>query len=192
MMLGQRIRLRPIEREDLPRFVKWFADEETRSYLMMHLPLSLAQEEQWFERNSAAGDEQAWAIDVQPQDATMAPWDLIGSCGFSRIKWRCQWAEAGIWIGAREYWSRGYGTDAMRTLVRWGFNTLNLHRICLHVYADNLRAIRSYQKAGFVEEGRLREHDFRNGAYRDEVVMGLLRHEWEALAAADKAEPGAA
>lgn len=189
MILGQRIRLRPIEREDIPRFVKWSADEETRSFLDMYLPFSLMQEEHWYEQNLKAGDEQAWAIDAQPQDMTIGPWELIGACGFHQINWRCRRGEVGIWLGAREYWGWGYGTDAMRTLVRWGFGTLNLHRISLHVFADNLRAIRCYQKVGFIEEGRLRHHDFRNGAYRDALVMGLLRPDWEARVAAEEAGP---
>jgi RimJ/RimL family protein N-acetyltransferase len=187
MILGQRIRLRPMEREDLPRFVRWFADEETRSYLDQYLPIGLAQEDQWFERNLQAGDRQAWSIDAQPADMTMGRWDHIGACGFNQIDWRCRRGEVGIFIGTRENWGWGYGTDAMRTLVRWGFDILNLNRIWLRVYADNPRAIRCYQKAGFVEEGRLRQHDFRNGAYRDALVLGLLRSEWEALAAADAA-----
>jgi RimJ/RimL family protein N-acetyltransferase len=186
-MLGQRIRLRSVEHEDVPRFVKWFADEETRSYLEQHLPVSLLLEEHWYERNLLAGDEQAWAIEAQPPDMTMGPWDHIGACGFHKIDWRNRHGAAGIWIGAREYWGWGYGTDAMRTLSRWGFTTLNLNRIHLRVFADNARAIRCYQKVGFVEEGRLRQHDFRNGVYRDTLVMGLLRSEWEARLADEEA-----
>ena len=187
MILGQRIRLRPIEKEDIPRYVKWLADEETRSYLGQPLPFGLVQEEHWFEHNLQAGEEQAWAIDAQPMDMTIGPWDHIGSCGLQKINWRNRQGEVGIFIGAREYWGWGYGTDAMRTLLNWGFHTLNLNRIYLRVFADNPRAIRSYQKAGFVEEGRLRQDDFRNGVYRDTLLMSLLREEWEALVAADEA-----
>jgi diamine N-acetyltransferase len=179
MILGQRIRLRPIEKEDLPRFVKWLADEDTRAYLGQHLPYGLMQEEQWYENNLKAGEEQAWAVDAQPMDMTMGPWDHIGSCGFFKINWRNRHGEVGILIGAREYWGWGYGTDAMTTLVSWGFGTLNLNRIYLRVFADNLRAIRCYQKTGFVEEGRLRQDDFRNGVYRDTLLMSQLRSEWE-------------
>ncbi len=184
MILGRRVRLRPIEKDDLPRFVKWLADEETRSFLSQHLPYSLMQEERWYEDNLKAREEQAWAIDVQPEGAALVPWEHIGSCGFFHLNWRCRHAEAGILIGARERWGQGYGSDALRTLVHWGFYTLDLNRIYLRVFDDNARAIRCYQKVGFVEEGRLRQDDYRNGAYRDTLLMSMLRSEWDSQVAA--------
>ena len=182
MIPGQRIRLRPIEKDDLPRFVKWFADPELRSHLAMHLPMSQGQEERWYERNLQAGDTQAYAIDAQPADMAVGPWIHIGSCGFHNVEWRHRSAEMGIAIGARDYWNRGYGTDAVQTLCAFGFYSLNLNRICLRVFADNTRAIRCYQKVGFREEGRLRQDNFNNGAYRDTFIMGLLRDDWAQLA----------
>jgi RimJ/RimL family protein N-acetyltransferase len=189
MILGQSTRLRPIEKDDLPRFVKWLADEETRSYISQHLPFSLMQEEHWYEENLKAREEQAWAIDAQPPEAGLEPWEHVGSCSFFRMNWRSRHAEAGILIGAREYWGQGYGSDALRTLVHWGFYTLNLNRIYLRVFADNPRAIRSYQKVGFTEEGRLRQDDYRNGTYRDTLMMSVLRSEWEDRLAAEAAAP---
>jgi RimJ/RimL family protein N-acetyltransferase len=178
MILGQRIRLRPIEKDDLPRFVKWFADPELRSYLTSYLPFSQAQEERWFDRNLGAGDLQTWAIDAQPTDMAVGPWVHIGSCGYHDIDWHARWGEVGIVIGARDYWNQGYGTDAMQTLVAWGFYTLNLNRAQLRVFADNLRAIRCSEKVGFQIEGRLRQGNFHNGVYRDVLMMGLLRDDW--------------
>jgi RimJ/RimL family protein N-acetyltransferase len=178
MMLGQRIRLRPVERDDLPRYVKWFSDPDVRGYLSQHLPISQNQEERWYERNLAAGDTQSWAIDAQPADMAVGPWVHIGSCGFDHIEWRHRSGEIGIVIGARDYWGRGYGTDAVQTLVAFGFYTLNLNRVSLRVFADNARAIRCYEKVGFKHEGRLREDNYYNGAYRDTLVMGVLRSDW--------------
>lgn len=187
MILGQRVRLRPIEKEDLPRFVKWLADPELRSYLDNHLPIGQVQEERWFERNAGSGNEQAWAIEAQPPDS-VGPWVHIGSCGYDHIDWRNRVGEVGIMIGAHDYWGKGYGTDAMQTLVAWGFYTLNLNRVQLHVFSDNDRAIRSYQKVGFVIEGRLRQANYYNGLYRDMLLMGVLREDWaRALAAANAA-----
>ncbi|NJN79315.1 MAG: GNAT family N-acetyltransferase [Anaerolineales bacterium] len=68
---------------------------------------------------------------------------------------RC--GEVGIVIGDKTEWNKGYGAEAMMLLQRHGFETLNLNRVFLRVYADNIRAVRSYEKAGFVLEGRLRE-----------------------------------
>ncbi len=178
MIFGQRIRLRPLKKDDLPRFVQWIADPEVRASVALYMPLSLEQEERWYERNLEKGDTQSWAIDAHHTESNAAPWEHIGVCGYHAIDWRNRTGEVGIIIGAREYWGRGFGTDAMQALVHWGFNTLNLNRVHLHVYADNLRAIRCYEKVGFRTEGRLRQANFYNGAYRDSIVMGVLREEW--------------
>ena len=183
MILGQRIRLRPVEKDDLPRFVKWFSDPEVRAYLAIYMPFSQGQEERWYERNLTASDAQAWAIDAQPADMAVGPWLHIGSCGFHNLEWRHRSGEVGIVIGARDYWGRGYGTDTMQTLVAWGFYTLNLNRVHLRVYADNPRAIRCYEKVGFQLEGRLRQDNFHNGAFRDTLVMAVLRDDWATPAA---------
>jgi RimJ/RimL family protein N-acetyltransferase len=177
VILGQRVRLRPVEKDDLPRFVKWLADPELRSYLDNHLAYSHVQEERWFERNLSAGSEQTWAVDAQPAD-TVGPWTHIGSCGYHRVDWRNRAGEVGILIGPRDYWGKGFGTDAMQTLVAWGFYTLNLNRVELRVFSDNERAIRSYQKVGFQIEGRLRQGSYANGTYRDVLLMGVLREDW--------------
>lgn len=181
MILGQRIRLRPVERDDLPRFVKWFSDPEVRTHLALHLPISQGQEEKWYEKNMLAGDTQAFAIDAQPADMAVGPWVHIGSCGFHDLEWRHRHGEIGIAIGARDFWNRGFGTDAITTLAGWGFDTLNLNRVWLRVFADNARAIRAYEKVGFQHEGRLRQDNFSHGAFRDTLLMGLLRSEWAAV-----------
>src|SRR5262249_53559974 len=101
---------------------------------------------------------------------------LIGGAGLHDISASSRTAMLGIWI-AREHWDQGFGTDAVRTLCRFGFRELNLRRVTLHVYANNPRGIRAYQKVGFVEEGRLRGDHFVDGGYVDVVVMGLLAEE---------------
>lgn len=179
MILGQRIRLRPVEKDDLPRFVKWFSDPEVRAHLAIHLPMSQGQEEKWYERNLTAGDAQAFAIDAQPADMAVGPWVHIGSCGFHSLETRHRHAELGIAIGARDFWGRGFGTDAVATLAGFGFNTLNFNRVWLRVFADNARAIHCYEKVGFVHEGRLRQDNYSAGAFRDTLLMGLLRGDWQ-------------
>lgn len=177
MILGQRIRLRPIEKDDLPRYVKWFSDPDLRGHLSQHLPISQAQEEKWFEQSLAIKDRntQSFAIDAQPADMAVGPWVHIGGCGLNDIEWQHRWAELGIFIGARDYLGRGYGTDAVQTLSTWAFDSLNLNRVYLRVFAGNARAIRCYEKVGYQHEGQLRQHNFYNGAYRDVLLMGLLR-----------------
>ena len=105
-------------------------------------------------------------------------WKLIGSLAFNEIDWRNRAAEFGIMIGDKTYWNRGYGTEAVRLLVNHGFNTLNLNRIFLRVFENNPRAIRAYEKAGFVHEGRLRQAEFRDGKYIDVLMMSMLKDEF--------------
>ncbi|MEU6376665.1 GNAT family protein [Streptomyces sp. NPDC046909] len=76
---------------------------------------------------------------------------------------------------------RGIGTEATRLVVGYGFGQLGLHRIQLEAYAHNHRALRVYEKAGFVREGVRRETELRDGVWVDEVVMGILDRDWVAL-----------
>lgn len=176
MIYGERIRLRHVEKEDLTYFVEWLNDPEVRKGLAMYLPLSHAEEQRWFEETlSRPVDERPLAIEIQDEDT----WRLVGDCGFFNIDWRNRNAELGIFIGDKSYWNQGYGTEAMRLLLQFGFTTLNLHRIFLRVFEDNQRAIRAYKKAGFVEEGRNRQAIFQGGNYLDILFMSVLRTEWQ-------------
>jgi RimJ/RimL family protein N-acetyltransferase len=89
-------------------------------------------------------------------------------------------ATLGILIGEKDYWSNGYGTDAIVTLLRFGFGEMNLHRVTLHVFEFNERAIACYKKCGFQIEGTLRQHYYGEGRYWDVIVMGVLRDDFEA------------
>ena len=80
----------------------------------------------------------------------------------------------GIFIGDKNEWGKGYGTDATKSLIRFGFNELNLHRIWLRVDRNNSAALKCYQKAGLVQEGVFREDVYRNGCFHDTIVMSIL------------------
>lgn len=103
---------------------------------------------------------------------------IIGEIGLDGIQWNHGDTFVGISIGERELWNKGYGTDAMRVLLRYAFDELNLHRVSLTVFEYNPRAIRSYEKAGFVYEGRERKFVERDGKRWDVLYMGVLREEW--------------
>jgi RimJ/RimL family protein N-acetyltransferase len=176
MIYGQRIRLRAVEHNDLPKFVEWLNDPEVIAGLSLYLPLSMGDEEGWYESmRKRPPAEHPLVIEVKVADG----WKMIGNVGFISIDWRVRATEIGIFIGEKQLWNQGYGGEAMRLMLRHGFQTLNLNRICLRVLATNPRAIRSYEKAGFVHEGRQRQGDYQNGEYIDVLLMSVLRSEWK-------------
>ena len=103
---------------------------------------------------------------------------LIGGVGLWGISWTHAEAWLGISIGERDYWGRGYGTEATRLILQYGFVELNLRRISLGLHAYNERARKSYEKVGFVMEGRMRGEGWRDGVHYDSLWMGILREEW--------------
>jgi RimJ/RimL family protein N-acetyltransferase len=181
MIYGERIRLRRNERSDIQKFVEWLNDPEVRRYLLTNLPISQANEEQWFENMlKLPGNEQPFGIEIRegiPKNGN-DHWRLIGNCSFMDINWTVRSAEVGLFIGEKSCWNKGYGTEVMRLLLRTGFETLNLNRIFLRVDEENKGGIRAYEKAGFVHEGRFRQETFQNGEYGDVLLMSVLRKEW--------------
>lgn len=188
MITGERVRFRGVERNDLPIFVKWLNDPDVRQGILIHHPFSQAEEENWYEEMLKHPiDERVLGIEIRLSGEHEVGssilegeehWKLVGSLAFNNIDWRNRSAEFGIMIGDKAYWNQGYGTDAVRLMVTYGFHTLNLHRIFLHVFENNPRAIKAYEKAGFVHEGRLRRAEFKEGKYIDVLVMSILKDEF--------------
>ena len=110
---------------------------------------------------------------------TLADDRLVGFIGLWIPNWNQGDGWVGIGIGQRSDWGKGYGTDAMRVLLRYAFTEINLRRVSLGLFAYNPRAQRAYEKAGFVLEGRMRQAHCRDGQRLDELLMGVLREEWE-------------
>lgn len=176
MLYGKRVRLRAIEKDDLPRFVNWLNDPEVRQHLQMYQPLSQVQEEEWFKGILQRPlDEQPLVIEIQVADG----WQPVGNVGLFDINHSDHSAEIGIIIGEKSVWNQGYGSEAMRLMVKHGFEDINLNRIFLRVYETNPRGQRAYEKAGFVLEGRMRQARFLQGRYIDVLLMSVLRSEWK-------------
>lgn len=177
MIQGERVRLRACERQDLPLFVAWLNDAEVIRTLSVALPLSMTDEERWFENMSTSDPaEHIWVIEAMSEGA----WKPIGNCAMMQINWINRSGGLGIFIGEKTFWNRGYGTEAMRLLVKFGFESLNLNRIWLDVFESNPRAIRVYEKVGFTKEGCKRQEVFKDGQYHDLYFMSILRSEYEA------------
>ena len=170
-IVGQRVYLSPINVDDIVIYTKWMNDCEIANNLSNYRQMiSLNSEKGFLEKLSSEGHN--YAIVLLEGDF------LIGNIGFADIDHLNRRATVGIFIGEPVNRSKGYGSEAMRLLLEFGFKTLNLHNIMLYVHADNERAINSYVKAGFREFGRRREAVFKNGYYYDYVHMEALSTEF--------------
>ena len=168
------IRLRAFEREDLEIVLRWVNDEEVTKYLSDSLiyPVSRADEMKWIESISNANHkEKILAVETLKGE-------LIGSIGLTNINWVERKAEMGIMIGEKDHWNKGYGSDAVREILRLAFERMNLNRIYLRVFENNPRAIRVYERCGFRKEGTLRHDHFHGQQYFDTIIMGILRSEY--------------
>lgn len=182
-IVGRNVLLRRHRADDFPAVARWYRDPElARLTRYQTRPMTADETERFFRTRLLSADALAYAICERPADR------LIGFTTFSSLD-----ADNGsvlfhITIGERDAWGRGLGSEATRLMLVHAFERLELHRVGLSVFSFNTRAIRSYMKAGFREEGRLREAILREGRYWDEIQMGILEHEWAELRRRDAAE----
>lgn len=176
---GKLVRIRAMEKTDLDNVMQWINNPEITQYLLAFtLPLSRAAEEKWLESATHHTEsDKLFALETLSGE-------YLGGCGLHRIDAVNRHAELGIVIGKSSHLGKGYGADAMNVLLRLGFHAINLNKIYLRVFSGNTRAIRCYEKCGFREVGRLRQHRFAVGEWHDEVIMEVMRAEWEALSLA--------
>ena len=173
MIEGKKVRIRAIEKTDMDEIMKWVNDPEVKNNLLMRYPISRYQEEKWIEAALSGDSQRNKVFALETKEGV-----YLGGIGLHRIDWENCNAEVGIVIGRKEYWGKGYGTDAMMTILDFAFNQMNLHRVYLRVFEYNLGGIKSYEKCGFKKEGILREDRYANGEYHDTVMMGILRREF--------------
>jgi [ribosomal protein S5]-alanine N-acetyltransferase len=172
-LIGERVYLRPVEMEDVDRFVRWFNDPEVRTTISSTTPMSHLREREFVEKLYKDNRDVVLAVVAKERDVH------IGVAGLHGIGMPNRSATFGIAIGEKTYWDKGYGTEATKLMLNYGFGTLALHRIMLLVYDFNPRGIHVYGKLGFKEEGRKRESVFRGGKFQDEILMGILESEWK-------------
>jgi len=172
MIIGKLVELVPVKREYIDKYLEWLNDSEIQEFLLIYRPLTRDEEEQWF--SNLKNRENHILFSILNREGNQ----LIGNCGIT-INWKDKSGVLGILIGEKDFQNKGYGTEAMKLLVNYSFNTLNLHRVELETFSFNHRAIKSYKKVGFIEEGRKRQAIFANGKYHDRIIMGILRKEWK-------------
>ena len=171
-LVGERIYLSPKSVEDAEEFTEWLNDFETTDYLgRSHRTVTLQGEKEYLEKNG--DNESTFAI---VENGTNK---LIGSIGLHKLDYINRTATLGIFIGDKNYRSKGYGTKAIRLILDFGFNYLNLNNIKLDLMAFNERALKCYKKCGFKEYGRRRKCKFINGKYYDSISMDILAEEFK-------------
>ncbi len=175
-LVGDKVRLRPIEPDDVEMLQRWINTGHARDFILTRLPMSLEAERDW--AANAAVNPNTPCYVIQTLDGT--------DIGTTSLKIEGSRAMLGIAIHEERYWNRGLGTDAVRTLVDGAFRARALVRIELTVLPENARAIRCYERAGFAREGVLRRYIYQNGAYVDVVLMSVLHEEWAAARRAGK------
>jgi RimJ/RimL family protein N-acetyltransferase len=186
-LIGKRIVLREYRMEDLPHVRKWVNDPEVTDNLSdIFVYPHTTENTEAFLKMMVDGSTDSKGFVIAEKDTL----NYIGQIDLHRIDWISRHAVLGIVIGRKDMQNRGIGYEAIRLMQQFVFRTLNLHRLELEVFEFNERAIRCYRKAGFREEGRMRQRLYRHGRYWDILMMGILREEFEHGAGA--ADPGAA
>jgi RimJ/RimL family protein N-acetyltransferase len=180
LLQGERIRLRALEDADLPDLVRWWREPEWTIHQQLTIrprpEADVAEQFRTWSANEGSGGNVGFCVTDRISGRLVGHVTLYGAHLLTRS------ATLTVMIGS-EHTGSGYGTDAVRTLVEYGFREMGLNRIQLHVFAFNARARATYRKVGFVEEGVLRETVFHDGAFHDEVVMSVLARDRSAARA---------
>jgi len=171
-IVGDRIYLSPVSADDAELFVEWLNDFETSDYIgrsMKNIGLE-AEREYLIEKQK---EEASFAIVTLDEDK------LIGTISLEKIDHVKRRATLGVFIGDKNYREKGFGTEAIRLILDFGFSYMNLNNIDLACIDFNQRAYRCYLKCGFKENGRRRQAEFVNGQYYDVIMMDILAEEWK-------------
>ncbi|MBY6037612.1 GNAT family N-acetyltransferase [Fictibacillus nanhaiensis] len=169
------VRLRDLMLEDADDRYEWCLDEEVTKHLNMpeeYPPFTRDETKKWIEQciHKTNGYEQKAILSEDGHH--------IGWVDLKQIDKLNKHAELGIAIGNKAYWGKGYGMAAMHKMLRFGFEQLDLNKIWLRVEVDNQKAIKSYKRAGYVEEGVLRQDRLRKGRFIDRLRMSILREDY--------------
>ena len=170
-LVGERIYLSPRNVEDVEIFTEWMNDFFVTDYTgRSYQTVTLQEEKEHLEKRAI--NKSVFAIIDSEKD------EMIGTVGLHEIDNINRTATLGIFIGNKNYWSKSYGTEAIKLILDFGFNYLNLNNIDLALMEFNQRALKCYEKCGFKEIGRKRKCKFINGKYYDSILMDILAEEF--------------
>ena len=176
-LVGERIYMRHIERDDLDRSRRWINDPEVRRYLGRTFPVDSISQESWHENRDrgAYPTDLVFAIILKDGDRH------IGNMGLHGINWVNRFATTGTLIGEKDCWGKGYAPEAKMLLLDYAFNSLGMRRIESVVLSPNKQSLRALEKCGYVREGVKKEKFLREGRWVDEIFLGLTAEAWQNL-----------
>ena len=170
---GQKIYLTDFTVKHCKLSYEWIKDPETNKFLAVTPPKTLKDQLKWFRESSKSKSDKIFAIHDQETDT------YIGNCGIHQLSEENQNCFIGIMIGNKNYWDKGYGTDVIKTLLKYCFTKLKMHKVMLTVFTDNIRAQKCYRKAGFKTLTTFKEQILKDGKRIDEYVMEIFAKDWE-------------
>lgn len=169
-LVGKKCFISPMCSQDAAIYTQWLNDLEVTQNLVLSASCVTEDDERNVIEEISKNHDYS-IIDLESEK-------LIGSIGLDRFDSINNTAELGIFIGDKNFWGKGYGTEAICLILDFGFRRLNLHSVFLHVYSFNPRAVKCYQKAGFKMAGCLRQAVCRGGKYYDRYLMDILADEF--------------
>lgn len=171
-LVGDRIYLSPRNEEDVEIFTQWLNDFETTDYLGRSSALVKLSGEKEYLQKAIENNARKFVIINSENDK------MIGTIALENIDSINRCAVLGIFIGDKNFRNNGYGSEAIKLLLDYGFNYLNLESIKLDLLEFNERALACYKKCGFKETGRRRKQRYINGKYYDIIMMDILKEEF--------------
>lgn len=183
MFVGKNIMLRPIKKDDLVVLNKIRNEQEVLDNLSIYLPYPQALETQEHRFNERIKDKYTNTPSFVISEHNGIP---IGQCGTMETNWKNSYTKVWIFLGGKENRNKGFGSEAMKLLITFIFQEMNLNRVMLYVFSFNKRAVKSYEKMGFKLEGTLRQEIFRKGKYHDVYQMSILKSEFDKMFGGDE------
>lgn len=181
MIKHENVILRAVQKSDSENYLKWINDPETNFYRGLYPPTSEVVAQAWVQEQLHQTTEKI-SLAIEKLDGDKS----TGAIGFVGLRGACprsRRAEIWIYLGDKTQWGHGYGLNSIQAVCNYAFTEMNLHRLWLECDPEHAAGVRCYEKVGFVREGTQREAYYRRGAFRDTIIMGLLRPDWEKTSA---------
>lgn len=172
---GDKINLSPVDESDIGRLCEWINNPDIRRFITVYTPKTMTEEREFVVNSSTKNCSVLFAI------LTKNTGEHIGNAELGDIHWRNGTAMFGFMIGVKKYWGKGYGTDALKTMLRYAFETLNLWKVKSNVIAPNIRSYRCHEKCGFKKAGVYRKEYVIDGVRQDVFLLEITRDEWSKL-----------